>query len=88
MGTAIFRLRDIARWRDLSTAPDGALGALAQGQSATAVARLTWLDQLLAAHSDLGAEALQMRSLILAISAAGEKTDDTDLFLIVPAITV
>jgi uncharacterized membrane protein YccC len=69
-GSTIIRLRHIARGRDLAGGLDAPLEALARGRSATAVARLAMLDQVLAARSDIEPEALRARSLILALSGA------------------
>jgi uncharacterized membrane protein YccC len=70
VGTEIIQLRHIARRLELSTALDGALGALAQGRCATATVRLALVDQLLAARPGAPSEALLARGLILALSDA------------------
>src|SRR5580700_4535968 len=51
VGTEIIQLRRIARRLELGAALDGALEALARGQSAITTARLSHLDQVLAARS-------------------------------------
>jgi len=68
LGGTVIRLRHIVRGLNLSAALDGVLRALARGQSATAIARLATLDQMLASRPELGPEALRARSLVLAIS--------------------
>ena len=70
VGTEIIQLRHIALRLELETALDSALKALAQGQSATATARLSHLDQVLAARPGASPAALRARGLILAISEA------------------
>jgi hypothetical protein len=52
-GAAIIQLRRVARQLDLSVALDDALGALAQGRGAIAMAQSASLDRVLAAHADL-----------------------------------
>jgi uncharacterized membrane protein YccC len=68
VGTEIIQLRRICRRLNLSPGLDGALEALARGNSATAIARLADLDAALT--SGPGAAALRARGLILAISEA------------------
>jgi len=70
VGTEIIQLRRIARRLDLGTALDGALESLAQGQSAIATARLSHLDQVLAARPGASPAVLRARGLILAMSEA------------------
>ena len=70
VGSQIIQLRHIASRLELETALDGALEALAQGQSASAVERLASVDQVLASGSDTSPSVLRARGLILAISAA------------------
>jgi len=70
VGTEIIQLRHIALRLELSTALDGALGALAQGRCAIATVRLALVDQLLAARPGAPSEALRARALILALSDA------------------
>jgi uncharacterized membrane protein YccC len=70
VGTQIIQLRRIARRLDLATALDGALEALAQGQSAIATAHLASVNQVLAARPGATPAALRARGLILAISEA------------------
>jgi uncharacterized membrane protein YccC len=70
VGTEIIQLRHIALRLELETALDSALKALAQGQSAIATARLSHLDQVLAARPGASPAALRARGLILAISEA------------------
>jgi uncharacterized membrane protein YccC len=67
-GTQIIQLRRICRRFDLSPGPDGALEAVAQGNSATAIARFADLETALISRP--GAAALRARGLILAISEA------------------
>jgi len=68
VGSQIIQLRHIASRLELETPLDGALEALAQGQSAIAVERLALVDQVLA--SRVGTAVLRARGLILAISAS------------------
>ena len=68
VGSEIIQLRHIASRLELETPLDGALEALAQGQSAIAVERLALVDQVLA--SRVGTAVLRARGLILAISAS------------------
>jgi hypothetical protein len=70
VGSGIVQLRHIAVRLELDTALDGALEALAQGQSAMATERLASIDQVLASSGDARPAALRARGLILAISAA------------------
>jgi len=70
VGTEIIQLRHIAVGLELGTALDGAFGALAQGQSAIATARLALVDQALAARPGDSPAALRARGLILAVSEA------------------
>jgi uncharacterized membrane protein YccC len=70
VGSEIVQLRHIAVRLELDTALDGALEALAQGQSAMATERLASIDQVLASSGDARPAALRARGLILAISAA------------------
>ena len=70
IGGTIIRLRHIARGLNLGATLDGALQALAHGQSAIAIARLARPEQVLASRTDLGPEALRARGLILAVSGA------------------
>ncbi len=70
VGSEIIQLRRIAFRLELGTALDGALEALAEGQSAIAVERLASVDQVLAARQDANPAALRARGLILAISEA------------------
>ncbi len=70
VGTEVIQLRRIARRLGLGTALDGALEALADGQSAIATTRLSHLDKMLAARPAAGLAALRARGLILAISEA------------------
>jgi uncharacterized membrane protein YccC len=65
-GTQIIQLRRICRRFDLSPGPDGALEAVAQGNSAIAVAKFADLETALVSRP--GAAALRARGLILAIS--------------------
>ena len=67
-GTQIIQLRRICRRFDLSPGPDGALEAVAQGNSATAIAKFGDLETALTSRP--GAAALRARGLILAISEA------------------
>ncbi len=67
-GTQIIQLRRICRRFDLSPGPDGALEAVAQGNSATAIAKFADLETALTSRP--GAAALRARGLILAISEA------------------
>jgi uncharacterized membrane protein YccC len=70
VGTEIIQLRRIARRLELGAALDGALEALARGQSAITTARLSHLDQVLAARSGASPAVPGARGLILAISEA------------------
>ena len=70
VGSEIVQLRHIASRLELETALQGALEALAQGQSASAVERLASVDQVLASGSDTSPSVLRARGLILAISNA------------------
>ena len=70
LGSKIIQLRHIAQRLDLDAALDGALDALAEGQSAIAVERLASIDQVLASRRGAAPAALRARGLILAISAA------------------
>lgn len=65
-GTQVIQLRRICRRFDLNPGPDGALEAVAQGNSATAIAKFADLETALASRP--GAAALRARGLILAIS--------------------
>ena len=67
-GTQIIQLRRICRRFDLSPGPDGALEAVAQGNSATAIAKFGDLETALTSRP--GVAALRARGLILAISEA------------------
>jgi len=66
VGSAIIRLRGIARRLGLGPELDAALDAMARGDIAMATTRLSQLDGALAARPD--AAGLQVRSSILAIS--------------------
>lgn len=71
VGTEIIALRQIMRDFELSASLDQALSALAQGESATATARLARLDAAFAARAGAGPEAqtvLRARGGILALS--------------------
>ncbi len=68
VGTEIIRLRRICRRFDFGSHLDAALEAMARGDSATAIARLARLDEVLAARP--GGAALRARSSILAMSEA------------------
>jgi uncharacterized membrane protein YccC len=68
VGTEIIQLRHIARRLDQGSELDTALEAVARGDSALATARLTRLDDALAARPD--AAALRARGAILAMSEA------------------
>jgi len=68
VGSEIIQLRRICRRFDLSPGPDGALEAVAQGDSATAIGKFADLDTALTSRP--GAAALRARGLILAISEA------------------
>jgi uncharacterized membrane protein YccC len=68
VGSEIIQLRHIASRFELDPALDEVLEAVAQGQSAIAVERLSSVDQALASRPD--AAALRARGLILAISAS------------------
>lgn len=73
VGTEIVQLRRVAPGLGVSTQLDPALGALAQGNSAAAIARLGQLDHHLAAAPDSAAEtaiALRARAHILGLSEA------------------
>jgi hypothetical protein len=70
LGSKIIQLRHIAARLELDASLDGALEALAEGESAIAVERLASVDQMLAARSDAHPAALRARGLILAISNA------------------
>jgi hypothetical protein len=73
VGNGIIQLRRIVPRLGLGSDLDAALGALAQGNSAIATARLTLLDNRLAARPDAGSEAslaLQARGSILVITEA------------------
>jgi uncharacterized membrane protein YccC len=66
VGTQIIQLRRICRRFNLSPGPDAALEAVAQGNSATAIAKFADLETALTSRP--GAAALRARGLILAIS--------------------
>lgn len=71
VGIEIVRLRHIARWLGLSAGPSPAFAAMAQGNSANAVAHLARFDAELAARTGTGPHAqivLQARGSIIAIS--------------------
>jgi uncharacterized membrane protein YccC len=68
VGTEIIRLRRICRRFDLGSHLDAALAAMARGDSAMTIVRLTRLDEALAARP--GAAALRARGSILAMSEA------------------
>jgi uncharacterized membrane protein YccC len=68
VGTEIIRLRRICRRFDLGSHLDAALDAMARGDSAMTIVRLTRLDEALAARP--GAAALRARGSILAMSEA------------------
>jgi uncharacterized membrane protein YccC len=68
VGCEIIRLRNICRRLDLGSGLDEALGALAGGSSAAAVAKLANLDDALTARS--GTAILRARAGLLAISEA------------------
>jgi hypothetical protein len=73
VGTEIVRLRRVAPRLGVSTQLDAALEALAQGKSATAIARLGQLDHRLASAPDRAAEtaiALRARAHILGLCEA------------------
>jgi uncharacterized membrane protein YccC len=72
-GAEIVQLRGVAPWLGVSTQLDPALGALAQGNSAAAIARLGQIDHHLASAPDGTAEtaiALKARAHILGLSEA------------------
>jgi uncharacterized membrane protein YccC len=69
VGSKIIQLRHIASRLELDASLDGALEALAQGQSAIAVERIASVDQVLASRPAAPA-VLRARGLILAISAS------------------
>jgi uncharacterized membrane protein YccC len=72
VGSEITQLRDSARRLGLGADLDPALGAVAQGNSTTAIAHLARLDEALAARADNGpaaqTAALRARANILALS--------------------
>ena len=68
VGAEIIRLRPICRRLDLGSHLDAALAAMARGDSAMTIVRLTRLDEALAARP--GAAALRARGSILAMSEA------------------
>jgi hypothetical protein len=68
VGTEIIQLRRIARRLDLGSELDGALQAMAQGDSVIATTRLARLDDALASRP--GPAALRARGSILAMSEA------------------
>jgi uncharacterized membrane protein YccC len=70
VGCEVIQLRHIASRLALETALDGALEALAQGQSAIAVERFASVDQVLASRPGAAPAVLRARGLILAISAS------------------
>jgi uncharacterized membrane protein YccC len=70
VGSEIIQLRHIAQRLDLDGALDGALEALAQGESAIAVERLASVDHVLGSRTSAAPAVLRARGLILAISAA------------------
>jgi uncharacterized membrane protein YccC len=70
VGSEIIQLRHIAQRLGLDAALDGALEALARGESAIAVERLALVDQVLASRADAATAVLRARGLILAICAA------------------
>jgi uncharacterized membrane protein YccC len=70
VGSKTIQLRHIAQRLDLDAALDGALDALAEGQSAIAVERLASVDQALASHPGAAPAVLRARGLILAIANA------------------
>ena len=70
VGSKIIQLRHFAQRLDLDASLDGALEALAEGQSAIAVERFASLDQMLASRPGAASAVLRARGLILAISDA------------------
>jgi hypothetical protein len=68
VGTEIIRLCHVGRWSNLGSELDAARDAVARGDSATAVARLSRFDEALATHP--GIVALRARGSILALSEA------------------
>ena len=73
VGTEIVQLRAVAPRLGVAPQLDAALGALAQGNGATAIARLRQLDHRLASAADSAAEAaiaLRARAHILGLSEA------------------
>jgi len=73
VGTEIVQLRRIASRLGLGSELDAALAPFGQGNSAIATARLTQLDDRLAARPEAGSEAslaLRARGSILAITEA------------------
>ena len=73
VGCEIIQLRQIAHDRGLGPELDAALAALAEGHSAPASARLTWLNDVLATNAADGPEAtdvLRARASILVLAEA------------------
>ena len=73
VGSEIVQLRHLAAHGGAAAELDAALAALAQGDSAIAIARLRELDRQLASGPDAGADeatALRVRARILVISEA------------------
>jgi uncharacterized membrane protein YccC len=70
VGSEIIQLRHIAIRLALDSALDGALQALAEGQSTIAIERLASVDQVLASRARTNPAVLRARGLILAISEA------------------
>jgi uncharacterized membrane protein YccC len=68
VGTEIIRLRRIGLRLDLGSDLDGALEAVARGDSAIATTRLARLDEALASRPGPATATLRARGLILAIS--------------------
>jgi uncharacterized membrane protein YccC len=68
VGMEIMRLRPLAHRLGLSADLGSALAALARGDSATAIAGLMRLDEVLADHAITGPDALHGRSSILALT--------------------
>src|SRR5262249_10266414 len=68
LGSELIRLRPAARQLGLDAPLDNALAAIAQGNSATAIMRLTHVDEALASHTDSDVEAMRARASILAMS--------------------
>jgi uncharacterized membrane protein YccC len=68
LGGEIIRLRPVAGRLALGAELEGALAAVAQGRSTTAVTRLARLDEALADHGATAPEALRARASMLVIS--------------------